>query len=107
MKRRASAIPPTAAPDAEIGYRQALRPAETVRGSFPTRHACTCKLAERPITCHSLRSTLPHFAPSLGPRQAQPRMAKQTFFCIDAHTCGNPVRVVAGGGPPLKGATMS
>jgi len=34
-------------------------------------------------------------------------MAKQTFFCIDAHTCGNPVRVVAGGGPPLKGATMS
>ncbi|HZP21496.1 MAG TPA: 4-hydroxyproline epimerase [Bauldia sp.] len=32
---------------------------------------------------------------------------KKTFFCIDAHTAGNPVRVVAGGGPPLKGATMS
>jgi 4-hydroxyproline epimerase len=32
---------------------------------------------------------------------------KKTFFCIDAHTCGNPVRVVAGGGPPLEGATMS
>lgn len=31
----------------------------------------------------------------------------KTFFCIDAHTCGNPVRVVAGGGPPLTGATMS
>ncbi len=31
----------------------------------------------------------------------------KTFFCIDAHTCGNPVRVVAGGGPQLKGATMS
>ena len=30
-----------------------------------------------------------------------------TFFCIDAHTCGNPVRVVAGGAPPLDGATMS
>lgn len=30
-----------------------------------------------------------------------------TFFCIDGHTCGNPVRLVAGGGPPLKGATMS
>ncbi len=30
-----------------------------------------------------------------------------TFFCIDAHTCGNPVRVVAGGGPVLYGATMS
>jgi 4-hydroxyproline epimerase len=34
-------------------------------------------------------------------------MSRKTFFCIDAHTCGNPVRVVAGGGPPLKGATMS
>jgi 4-hydroxyproline epimerase len=34
-------------------------------------------------------------------------MASNTFFCIDAHTCGNPVRVVAGGGPPLTGATMS
>jgi 4-hydroxyproline epimerase len=32
---------------------------------------------------------------------------KKTFFCIDAHTAGNPVRVVVGGGPPLKGATMS
>lgn len=30
-----------------------------------------------------------------------------TFFCIDAHTCGNPVRVVAGGGPVLAGETMS
>ena len=29
-----------------------------------------------------------------------------TFFCIDAHTCGNPVRVVAGGAPTLKGDTM-
>ncbi len=34
-------------------------------------------------------------------------MNRKSFFCIDAHTCGNPVRVVAGGGPPLKGATMS
>jgi len=32
---------------------------------------------------------------------------KKTFFCIDAHTCGNPVRVVAGGGPNLVGANMS
>ena len=31
----------------------------------------------------------------------------KTFFCIDAHTCGNPVRVVAGGGPPLIGKNMS
>ncbi|MCB0291606.1 MAG: 4-hydroxyproline epimerase [Calditrichaeota bacterium] len=34
-------------------------------------------------------------------------MATHTFFCIDAHTCGNPVRVVAGGGPFLEGRTMS
>ena len=34
-------------------------------------------------------------------------MSRKTFCCIDAHTCGNPVRVVAGGGPPLHGATMS
>lgn len=34
-------------------------------------------------------------------------MAKKTFFCIDAHTCGNPVRLVAGGGPILEGKDMS
>jgi 4-hydroxyproline epimerase len=33
-------------------------------------------------------------------------MATKTFFCIDAHTCGNPVRVVAGGGPHLEGRSM-
>jgi 4-hydroxyproline epimerase len=33
-------------------------------------------------------------------------MARHSFFCIDGHTCGNPVRLVAGGGPPLEGATM-
>lgn len=32
---------------------------------------------------------------------------KRTFACIDAHTCGNPVRVVAGGGPFLDGASMA
>ncbi|MDO6676226.1 4-hydroxyproline epimerase [Tenacibaculum sp. 1B UA] len=32
---------------------------------------------------------------------------KKTFFCVDAHTCGNPVRVVTGGGPNLVGANMS
>ena len=30
-----------------------------------------------------------------------------TFFCVDGHTCGNPVRLIAAGGPPLKGETMS
>ncbi len=29
------------------------------------------------------------------------------FECIDAHTCGNPVRLVAKGGPELVGATMN
>lgn len=33
-------------------------------------------------------------------------MAAKTFFCIDAHTCGNPVRLVAGGGPILTGNNM-
>lgn len=31
---------------------------------------------------------------------------RKTFFCVDAHTCGNPVRLVAGGGPPLQGASI-
>lgn len=29
------------------------------------------------------------------------------FECIDAHTCGNPVRVVVSGGPALEGSSMS
>jgi 4-hydroxyproline epimerase len=33
-------------------------------------------------------------------------MARHSFHCIDGHTCGNPVRLVAGGGPLLNGATM-
>ncbi len=33
-------------------------------------------------------------------------MARHSFFCIDGHTCGNPVRLVAGGGPNLSGSTM-
>ncbi len=34
-------------------------------------------------------------------------MARHTFFCVDGHTCGNPVRMVVGGGPVLNGTTMS
>jgi 4-hydroxyproline epimerase len=34
-------------------------------------------------------------------------MSSKTFFCIDAHTCGNPVRVVVGGVPLLQGVNMS
>ncbi len=33
-------------------------------------------------------------------------MARHSFHIIDGHTCGNPVRLVAGGGPLLDGATM-
>lgn len=32
---------------------------------------------------------------------------KHIFRCIDAHTCGNPVRVIEAGGPLLQGDTMS
>ena len=34
-------------------------------------------------------------------------MSEHIFSCIDAHTCGNPVRVVAKGGPDLVGNSMS
>lgn len=34
-------------------------------------------------------------------------MSVKRFFCIDAHTCGNPVRLVAGGGPQLNGNDMA
>ena len=34
-------------------------------------------------------------------------MRKGTFYCIDAHTCGNPVRLVTSGHPHLRGDTMS
>ncbi len=34
-------------------------------------------------------------------------MARSIFDCIDGHTCGNPVRVVKTGHPPLVGKTMS
>src|ERR1700730_7860914 len=32
---------------------------------------------------------------------------KKTFICIDAHTCGNPVRLVKEGGPKLQGNSMN
>ena len=32
---------------------------------------------------------------------------RQIFDCIDAHTCGNPVRLVKNGGPVLEGKNMS
>ncbi|GLK72154.1 4-hydroxyproline epimerase [Ancylobacter dichloromethanicus] len=34
-------------------------------------------------------------------------MNPHTFLCVDAHTCGNPVRVVAGGAPLLPNVSMA
>src|SRR6204780_738323 len=34
-------------------------------------------------------------------------MASHTYFCVDAHTCGNPVRVVVGGAPMLSHVAMA
>jgi 4-hydroxyproline epimerase len=34
-------------------------------------------------------------------------MSRTRFFCIDSHTCGNPVRVVVSGGPDLPGPSMN
>lgn len=33
-------------------------------------------------------------------------MGRKMFYCVDGHTCGNPVRLVAGGAPVLKGGNM-
>ena len=32
---------------------------------------------------------------------------RHTFMCVDAHTCGSPVRLIVGGGPDLTGLSMS
>jgi len=34
-------------------------------------------------------------------------MIYQSFECIDAHTCGNPVRLIKSGMPLLEGSNMS
>jgi 4-hydroxyproline epimerase len=41
------------------------------------------------------------------PNASLNRFGGWVFHCIDAHTCGNPVRVVADGGPELEGKNMS
>ena len=40
-------------------------------------------------------------------KQGSTSLQGHVFHCIDAHTCGNPVRVVASGGPALEGKNMS
>ena len=41
------------------------------------------------------------------PNASLKRFGGVVFHCIDAHTCGNPVRLVAEGGPELEGKDMS
>ena len=41
------------------------------------------------------------------PNASLSRFGGWVFHCIDAHTCGNPVRVVADGAPELEGMNMS
>jgi 4-hydroxyproline epimerase len=41
------------------------------------------------------------------PNSTLNRFGGWTFHCVDAHTCGNPVRLVADGGPGLEGNNMS
>jgi 4-hydroxyproline epimerase len=41
------------------------------------------------------------------PNSSLDRFGGWVFHCVDAHTCGNPVRLVAEGGPALEGKNMS
>ncbi len=41
------------------------------------------------------------------PNSSLNRFGGWVFHCIDAHTCGNPVRLVTEGGPALEGKNMS
>jgi 4-hydroxyproline epimerase len=45
--------------------------------------------------------------PIVTPFSVPERVGAPAFYCIDGHTCGNPVRVVAAGGPALEGKNMS
>jgi 4-hydroxyproline epimerase len=74
---------------------------ETLAGScgdFAARRAAIGSYAKAPAPARVAVAPAPW---------QNPAMTSRTFFCVDAHTCGNPVRVVAGGGPPLEGASMS
>jgi 4-hydroxyproline epimerase len=61
-----------------------------------------------PMRRDGRRSTSREFVAEKG-RSLQKRCAVSlsTFFCIDAHTCGNPVRVVVGGAPLLPNVPMA
>jgi 4-hydroxyproline epimerase len=44
---------------------------------------------------------------SLTVNKVKHNLGGHIFHCIDAHTCGNPVRLVVSGGPALEGNNMS
>ena len=44
---------------------------------------------------------------SLSLNRLTPQLSGHVFECVDAHTCGNPVRLVVSGGPALEGRNMS
>ena len=44
---------------------------------------------------------------SLPLKNVSHHLSGHVFECIDAHTCGNPVRLVVSGGPALEGSNMS
>jgi 4-hydroxyproline epimerase len=46
----------------------------------------------------------PSFSPPA--RFTDPFGRGRVFYCIDAHTCGNPVRLVVHGAPALRGQNM-
>jgi proline racemase len=48
-----------------------------------------------------------HLLPSAGFPDLEHNMNPHTFICVDAHTCGNPVRVVCGGAPILPNVSMA
>ncbi len=51
--------------------------------------------------------TSPLLFPEFEKKLRDTRLGGHLFYCLDAHTCGNPVRLVVSGGPALEGETMS
>jgi 4-hydroxyproline epimerase len=50
---------------------------------------------------------MPTLPLSLPLKNVSHHLSGYVFECIDAHTCGNPVRLVVSGGPALEGSNMS
>ena len=68
-----------------------------------TQSAATARLVRDLVTRRSRRRSISPLFGRNGSDRRRASMARHSFFCIDGHTCGNPVRLVAGGGPLLAG----